>query len=129
MTRVKELLEHGNNVAFAQDSITAYWYPLENGNMMNILDNGIHLPHYTHIDEINKAFDLITFNSANIMRVNDQYGIDADKPAKTSSSSTHRSRMKRFVSVLKYSHPIRNGEYLFKRAPRKNDTEIDFLRQ
>ena len=47
LTRVKELLENGNNVAFAQDSIADYWYPLGNGNMMNILDNGIHLAHYT----------------------------------------------------------------------------------
>src|SRR5699024_11556807 len=78
-TRVKELLANGNNVAFAQDSIADYWYPLGNGNMMNILDNGIHLAHYTHIDEINKAFDLITFLGANIMRVNDEYGIEQGK--------------------------------------------------
>src|SRR5699024_8095076 len=81
LTRVKELLANGNNVAFAQDSIADYWYPLGNGNMINILDNGIHLAHYTHIDEINKALDLITFHGANIMRVNNEYGIEQGKSA------------------------------------------------
>lgn len=81
LTRVKELLNNRNNVAFAQDSIADYWYPLGNGNMMNILDNGIHLAHYTHIDEINKAFDLITTKGANIMGMNDEYGIETGKPA------------------------------------------------
>ena len=43
LTRVKELQEAGINVCFAQDSISDPWYPLGNGNMMNILDHGIHI--------------------------------------------------------------------------------------
>ncbi|MUV38867.1 Cytosine deaminase [Lentibacillus sp. JNUCC-1] len=127
LTRVKELLANGNNVAFAQDSIADYWYPLGNGNMMNILDNGIHLAHYTHIDEINKAFDLITFYGANIMRVTDEYGIEADKPANFIVLEAHdpyeaiRERAEVLASV-------RQGEYLFKREPRKNEVEVDFLK-
>lgn len=128
LTRVKELLENGNNVAFAQDSIADYWYPLGNGNMMNILDNGIHLAHYTHIDEINKAFDLITYNGANIMRVNEEYGIEAGKPANfiildaTDAYEAIRERAEVLAS-------IRNGAYLFKKEPRKNEIEIDFLKE
>src|SRR5699024_12343656 len=79
--RLKELLANRNNVAFAHDSIADYWYPLGNGNMMNILYNGIHLAHYTHIDEINKSFDLITFYGANIMRVNLEYWIEQGNSA------------------------------------------------
>ncbi|WP_138419621.1 amidohydrolase family protein [Aquibacillus sediminis] len=126
LTRVKELLHNGNSVAFAQDSIADYWYPLGNGNMMNILDNGIHLAHYTHIDEINKAFDLITYHGANIMRVNDEYGIEAGKPANfivldaMDSYEAIRERAEVLAS-------IRHGDYLFKREPRKNEIEIDFL--
>ncbi|WP_028782365.1 amidohydrolase family protein [Thalassobacillus devorans] len=128
LTRVKELLNNGNNVAFAQDSIADYWYPLGNGNMMNILDNGIHLAHYTHIDEIYKAFDLITYQGANIMRINDEYGMEAGKPANfivldaKDSYEAIRERAEVLVS-------IRNGEYLFKRKPQKNEVEIDFLKQ
>ena len=40
LTRVKELFENGINVCFAQDSIQDPWYPLGNGNLMNVLDNG-----------------------------------------------------------------------------------------
>lgn len=128
LTRVKELLNNGNHVAFAQDSIADYWYPLGNGNMMNILDNGIHLAHYTHIDEINKAFDLITHHGANLMQVADIYGIEEGKPANFIVLDAHdayeaiRERADVLVSV-------RNGEYLFKRKPRQNDIEIDFLKK
>ncbi|RWZ54544.1 cytosine deaminase [Halobacillus fulvus] len=128
LTRVKELLNNGNHVAFAQDSIADYWYPLGNGNMMNILDNGIHLAHYTHIDELHKAFDLITYHGANIMRVHDDYGIEAGKPANfivldaRDSYEAIRERAEVLASV-------RNGDYLFKREPRKNEVEIDFLKQ
>lgn len=128
LTRVKELLNNGNHVAFAQDSIADYWYPLGNGNMMNILDNGIHLAHYTHIDEINKAFDLITYHGANIMRVNDEYGIEAGKPANfiVLDAQDAYEAIRERAEVLA---SIRNGEYLFKREPRKNEIEIDFLKQ
>ena len=127
ITRVKELLNNGNNLAFAQDSIADYFYPLGNGNMMNILDNGIHLAHYTHIDEINKALDLITYNGANILRVNEQYGIEEGKPANfivVDAQDAYEAVRERAEVISS----VRNGEYIFKRAPRKNDIEIDFLK-
>lgn len=127
LTRVKELLNNGTNVAFAQDSIADYWYPLGNGNMMDILDHGIHLAHYTHIDEINKAFDLITFNGAKAMRIQDEYGIEAGKPANFIVLDAHDTyeAIRERAEVLA---SIRNGEYLFKRAPRKYDIEVDWFR-
>lgn len=36
---------YGINVCFGQDSINDPWYPVGNGNVMNILDRGIHLAH------------------------------------------------------------------------------------
>jgi cytosine deaminase len=128
LTRVKELLNNGNHVAFAQDSIADYWYPLGNGNMMNILDNGIHLAHYTHIDEINKAFDLITHHGAYIMRVSDAYGLKVGKPANfiVLDAQDAYEAIRERAEVLA---SVRNGEYLFKREPRKNEVEVDFLKQ
>lgn len=125
LTRVKELLENGNNVAFAQDSIADYWYPLGNGNMMNILDNGIHLAHYTHIDEINKALDLITTNGANVMNIED-YGIKQGNSANFIVLDAHDAyeAVRERAEVLA---SVRDGEYLFKREVRKNEMEIDFL--
>ncbi|MEZ2457202.1 amidohydrolase family protein [Salinicoccus roseus] len=126
LTRVKELLSNGNAVAFAQDSIADYWYPLGNGNMMNILDNGIHLAHYTHIDEINKAFDLITYNGAKVMQLNDEYGIEQGKPANfivLDAYDTYEAVRER-ADVLA---SIRSGEHLFRRAPRKNEVSHALL--
>ncbi len=127
LTRVKELLANGNTVAFAQDSIADYWYPLGNGNMMNILDNGIHLAHYTHFDEINKAFDLITYHGANLMRVNDEYGIEVNKPANfiVIDAQDAYEAIRERAEVLA---SIRNGKYLFKKESRKNEEEIEFLK-
>ncbi len=127
LTRVKELLSNGNTVAFAQDSIADYWYPLGNGNMMNILDNGIHLAHYTHIDEINKAFDLITYHGANLMAVNDEYGIEVGKPANfiVLQAQDAYEAIRERAEVLA---SVRNGKYLFKKEVRVNDFEIDFLK-
>lgn len=125
LTRVKELLENGNNVAFAQDSIADYWYPLGNGNMMNILDNGIHLAHYTHIDEINKALDLITANGAKVMNIED-YGIKAGNSANfiVLDAADAYEAVRERAEVLA---SVRNGDYLFKREVRKNEIEVDFL--
>ncbi|MCG7332834.1 amidohydrolase family protein [Salinicoccus roseus] len=126
LTRVKELLSNGNAVAFAQDSIADYWYPLGNGNMMNILDNGIHLAHYTHIDEINKAFNLITYNGAKVMQLNDEYGIEQGKPSNfivLDAYDTYEAVRER-ADVLA---SIRSGEYLFRRAPRKNEVSYALL--
>ena len=127
LTRVKELLENGSNVAFAQDSIADYWYPLGNGNMMNILDNGIHLAHYTHIDEINKALDLITTNGANVLNIED-YGIKEGNSANFIVLDAHDAyeAVRERAEVLA---SVRNGEYLFKREVRKNKIEVDFLKK
>lgn len=125
LTRVKELLENGNNVAFAQDSIADYWYPLGNGNMMNILDNGIHLAHYTHIDEIKQALNLITTNGAKVMNIED-YGIKAGNSANfiVLDAADAYEAVRERAEVLA---SVKNGDYLFKREVRKNEIEVDFL--
>ena len=63
LTRVKELNEAGINVCFAQDSMSDPWYPVGNGNLMNILDAGIHIAQMMSIEEISNSLDLITVNA------------------------------------------------------------------
>ena len=48
---------------------------------MNILDNGIHLAHTMSFDELDRCLDLITYNGAKTLNVEDQYGIEEGKPA------------------------------------------------
>jgi cytosine deaminase len=113
LTRVKEFIEYGINVAFAQDSINDPWYPMGNGNMMNILDNGIHLAQIMSPEEIMSDFDLITYNGARCLNIHDNYGLETGKPANfivLNESSVYEAIRKR-VDVLA---SVRNGDFLFR---------------
>src|SRR5690625_4530652 len=59
ITRVKELLQEVLNVSFGLDSIVDPWYPLGDGNLMSVLDMGLHACHMTSYDEIVTALQLI----------------------------------------------------------------------
>ncbi len=120
LTRVKEFIESGINVAFAQDSINDPWYPMGSGNMMNILDNGIHLAQIMSPEEVEEDFDLITYNGARCLNIQDAYGLDVGKQANfivLDESSVFDAIRKR-VDVLA---SVRNGDFLF----RRKETEYD----
>ena len=124
LTRVKEFIENGINVAFAQDSINDPWYPMGNGNMMNILDNGIHLAQIMSPEEIEKDLDLITYNGARCLNIQDRYGLDVGKDANfivlngDSPFDVIRNRANVLASV-------RKGEYLFKQKPVEYEVSLD----
>lgn len=120
LTRVKEFVESGINVAFAQDSINDPWYPMGNGNMMNILDNGIHLAQTMSPTEIGRVFDLITYNGARCMNIHENYGLEVGKAANfivLNENSVYEA-VRRRVDVLA---SVRKGEFLF----RKKEAEYD----
>ncbi|NWK84796.1 amidohydrolase family protein, partial [Staphylococcus sp. GSSP0090] len=81
LTRVKEFVDHDINIAFGQDSIVDLWYPAGSGNLMNILDNGLHATQLMREQDFPRNFDLITYNGAKLMQVDDIYGLDNGKPA------------------------------------------------
>lgn len=124
LTRVKEFMEAGINVAFAQDSINDPWYPMGNGNMMNILDNGIHLAQIMSPEEIEVDLDLITYNGARCLNIQDRYGLEVGKDANfivldgDSPFDVVRNRARVLAS-------IRKGDYLFKERPREYDVKLD----
>jgi cytosine deaminase len=127
LTRVKEMWENGVNVCFGQDSINDPWYPVGNGNMMNILDHGVHLAHTMSFGELDKCLDLITYNGAKTLNVEDQYGIEAGKPANflVLDAFTPFEAVRQRADVLA---SIRNGEYLFKRPEPSYEIELDVFR-
>ena len=81
ITRVKELLEAGLNVCFGHDDIVDPWYPLGTGNMLQVLHMGLHVCQMMGYEQISKALNLITYNSARTLHISDEYGIEAGKPA------------------------------------------------
>jgi cytosine deaminase len=128
LTRVKEMWESGINVCFGQDSINDPWYPVGNGNLMNILDNGIHLAQTMSFDELDRCLDLITYNGAKTLGVEDQYGLEAGKPANflVLDADSPFEAVRQRADVLA---SIRNGEYLFKRPEPRYEVELDLFRK
>lgn len=123
LTRVKEFIQDDINVCFAQDSINDPWYPLGNGNMMNVLDNGIHLTQVASYEELETAFDLVTYNSAKTLMLKDQYGLEVGKPANfiVLNESTVFEAIRKRVEVLA---SVRNGEFLFRRRAPEYDIPL-----
>lgn len=81
MTRVKELLANGNNVAFGHDDLFDPWYPLGNGNMLEVIHMGLHIGHMMGYQEIMDSYRFVTHNAARCLNISDRYGIEVGKPA------------------------------------------------
>src|SRR6266487_1323 len=81
ITRVKELLAAGVNVALGHDSIMDPWFPLGKGDMLAAAQLALYLCHMSGYDEINDVLDLITGNAAKALHIQDRYGIEEGKPA------------------------------------------------
>jgi cytosine/creatinine deaminase len=60
ITRVKELLEADINVCFGHDNIFDPWYPLGTGNMLQVLQMGIHVCQLMCYEQIMDSIQLIT---------------------------------------------------------------------
>lgn len=125
LTRVKELNDNGINVCFAQDSMSDPWYPLGNGNMMMILDHGIHIAQMMNPDEIENALDLVTINGAKTMNLKD-YGIEVGKSANfiVLDAKNEFDAICERASVLA---SVRHGEFLYQKEPAKVVNAINFL--
>jgi cytosine deaminase len=81
ITRVKELLAGGVNVALGHDSIMDPWFPLGKGDMLAAAQLALFLCHMSGYEEINDVLDLITTNAAKTLRIQDSYGIEEGKAA------------------------------------------------
>ena len=127
ITRVKELYDNGINVCFAQDSMSDPWYPLGNGNMMMILDHGIHIAQMMSPEEIQDDLDLVTTNGAITMHIQDRYGIEEGKPANFIVLDA-KSEFDAICERADILASVRKGEYLFQKEPAKVIGAIDLLK-
>ncbi|SEQ33312.1 MULTISPECIES: cytosine deaminase [Pseudomonas] len=116
VTRVNELLEAGMNVCFGQDSIVDPWYPLGNGNILRVLEAGLHICHMLGYERLQHALDLVTVNSANAMQLGDRYGLEVGRPANLLILSADSDyEMIRSQGLPLFS--IREGRVLMSRRP------------
>jgi len=81
ITRVKELLAGGVNVALGHDSIMDPWFPLGKGDMLAAAQLALYLCHMSGYEEIDDVLDLIATNAARVLRIADRYGVEEGKPA------------------------------------------------
>ncbi|MEM0440409.1 MAG: cytosine deaminase [Candidatus Caldarchaeum sp.] len=75
MTRVKELLANGVNVALGHDCVMDPWYPLGRGDMVQVLFMAVHVGQLMSMTELRQSFSLITYNAAKALRIAETYGV------------------------------------------------------
>jgi cytosine deaminase len=80
ITRVKELLAAGANVACGQDCVRDTFYPFGRSDPLEIAFLAAHAAHLSQPAEIETALDLVTRNAARALRLAD-YGVRPGAPA------------------------------------------------
>jgi cytosine deaminase len=69
MTRVKELLQQGINVAFGHDCVMDPWYPMGSHDMLEVAHMGLHVGQMTGVEEQKACFAAVTENGARVMHL------------------------------------------------------------
>jgi len=75
MTRVKELMEAGINVAFGQDALLDPWYSFGSHDMLEVAHMGLHVAQMTGQAQMRQMFDAVTVNAAKVMEL-EGYGLE-----------------------------------------------------
>ncbi|WP_313486337.1 cytosine deaminase [Stutzerimonas kunmingensis] len=116
LTRVAEIDRAGMNICFGQDSIVDPWYPLGNGNILRILEAGLHICHMLGYEDLQRGLDLITDNSARTLNLGQHYGLEVGRPANLlvlSAPDDYEMLRTQGHALLS----VRNGEVLMRRTP------------
>jgi cytosine deaminase len=74
MTRVKELMAAGVNVAFGHDCVMDPWYPLGSHDMLEVAGMALHVGQLTGVAEMQSCFQAVTENAAKALNL-EGYGI------------------------------------------------------
>jgi len=75
MTRVREMREHGINIAFGQDCCMDPWYSLGSGDMLDVAHMGLHVGQLSAREAMRFCFDAVTKNPAKLMGL-EGYGLE-----------------------------------------------------
>jgi cytosine deaminase len=75
MTRVKELMEAGVNVAFGQDALMDPWYSFGTYDMLEVAHMGLHIAQMTGVEQLQQIFAAITTSGAKVLGL-ENYGLE-----------------------------------------------------
>lgn len=81
LTRVKEMLAAGINVAFGHDDVMDPWYPLGTANPAQVALVGAHAAQLTAPAEVAECFRMVTDRAAAVLSLGEDYGIAPGRPA------------------------------------------------
>nr|WTB35037.1 cytosine deaminase [Streptomyces sp. NBC_00830] len=81
LTRVKEMLAAGVNVAFGSDDIMDPWFPLGTGNPVQVALVGALATQLTSPAEITECHRMITDRAADVLGLGEGYGLAVGRPA------------------------------------------------
>ena len=116
ITRIRQLHEAGINIALGQDSIADPWYPIGVGNLLRVLEMGLHAEHMMGYTELQTALDLISENGAKNLRLGETYGIAEGRPANCILlNGKDDYEVIRFQSAVLLS--VHNGRVLSEKTP------------
>ncbi len=121
---VRHLTDAGLTVAFGQDSIADPFYSLGAGNLLRILDAGLHVGHMLTPEYLTRALDFITVNGARNLGITDRYGIAEGKPANciVLDCESDQEAVQHQAAVLCSVH---DGRVVFIREPARYTTVMD----
>jgi cytosine deaminase len=75
LTRVKELMAAGVNLAMGHDCAVDPWYPLGSHDLLEVAGMGLHLAQMTGAAEMRRCFEAVTINAAKVMGL-EGYGLE-----------------------------------------------------
>lgn len=123
LTRIKELYHEGINVCLGQDSISDPWYPMGVGDLLRVLDSGIHIAQMTGYEDLKNCLDLISVNGAHNLCLDNEYGIKTGKKA-----SFIVLDGKDDLDIISHHKPVvlsvHNGKIIAKRKPERSIVEF-----
>ncbi len=114
------MLDAGINVCFGHDDVLDPWYPLGSGNMLQVLQMGVHVCQLMGHQQLKNGWKLISENSARALCIGERHGIDVGKPAHCLilDASDGFDALRR-QAVVRYS--IRNGEIIARTEPSRSE--------
>ncbi|MGF1492588.1 MAG: cytosine deaminase [Microcoleaceae cyanobacterium] len=107
LTRVKELWQNGLNVSLGHDCVQDPWYSLGTGNMLDVAHMAVHACQMTGIPEIEACYDMVSWNGAKTLSVEQNYGIEIGQAANLiliGSKNRYEAIRKRPTVELVISH-------------------------
>lgn len=135
LTRVKELLAAGLNVAFGHDDVMDPWYPLGTADPVLVAHAGAHAAQLMSPSEIAECFRMVTDRAARVLGLGDRYGIRVGAPA----SFCVLAAADPFDVVRRLVHPacvVAHGRVVARRSspealltwPDRSPEPVDFVR-